>query len=259
MNPIDDVLTEKKKLAAARQQKDVKLWEAWRKKPTKRNLSPLLGQFEGDIGSRVSRWKSPNVSKAAFEADLRKNAIQAFQSYDPNRGASLRTHVGIRLKRSQRFNSKFQNIAYIPEDKAALISPIQQAVGILFQEHEKEPTTRQIASYLKANPSMLPKKSRGKVTSSLVKQVQDAQIRDIPEAGFESDPTPKVLPKERQILAYLRPSLKPDEQTVFDYMYGKRGKPHITSTGQIATKIGKSPSQVSRLKRRIEKKFKSYL
>ena len=259
MNPIDDVLEEKQKLAARRQQKDVQLWETWKSQPSKQNLVPLLNQFEGDIGRRISQWKAKSVSKAAIEADLRKNAIDAFKTYDPNRGTSLKTHVGIRLKRSLRFNARYQNAAYIPEDKASLIGPIQQAKGILFQEQGDEPTNRQIASFLKNNLSMIPKKARTKITPTLVKQVQEAQIRDIPEAGFESDPTPRVLPKERQILAYLRPSLKPDEQTVFDYMYGKQGKPVVTSTGQIAKKIGKSASQVSRLKRRIEAKFKSYL
>ena len=64
---------------------------------------------------------------------------------------------------------------------------------------------------------------------------------------------------EQEVLDMLPAALKGDEKTVYDYMYGQNGKPQVNSTGDIARRMGKSDSQISRLKRRIETTYKKYL
>ena len=259
-NPLEEYGDSKVKQAATRDASDMSAYNTWKAKPTTKNMGTLMKRFNPMIGQRVSVWKSPGVNEAAFRADLKKNAINAFETFDPTRGAQLRTHVGNRLKRSQRFNARYQNLAYIPEEKAALITPIGKATEILQGDLGKQPTNRQIATYLSRNEHMLPKRVRGKMNAVLVKTVQDYQIKDIPGSGFESDPVPKAISIERETLELLRPALgTEDEKTVFDFMYGKHGKPQVTSTGQIATRMGKSPSQVSRLKKRIELTYRKYM
>lgn len=257
-NPVDDYVDEKSKTAAAREKADMDAFDAWKKNPSKRNTSNLLRRFNPMISQRVSMWKAPGVPEAAFKADLKKNALTAFETYDPNRGAQLRTHVGNMLRRSQRFNAKHQNMAFIPEEKASLIAPIQQAKDFLHQELDKEPSDKDIASYLSRNEHMLPKRVRGKMDEKLVQTVKSYNIADIPGSGFKSDPVPEAMSFQRETLDLLRPALKPDEQAVFDYLYGKNGKPKIESTGAIAQRMGKSPSQISRLKKRIEATYKKY-
>ena len=97
------------------------------------------------------------------------------------------------------------------------------------------------------------------MTPKLVSQVEKYQIRDIPSAGFESDPTPSISPYETQLVSSLRTALTPAEAIIYDYMFGRGGKPKVESTGQIAKRIGKSDSHVSRIKKRIEAKYKSYI
>lgn len=257
-DPVDEYIEEVDKVAAARNTTDMQVYETWKGSPNKKNTGQLLKRFNPMMNQRVNMWKAPGVNEAAFRADLKKNAITAFETYDPNKGAQLRTHVGNMLRRSQRFNAKYQNMAFIPEEKAALITPIQKATDTLHEDLGRKPTNAQIASYLSRNEAMLPKRVRGRMNAKLVGTVQQYQIRDIPGAAFESDPTPKGMSFERETLDLLRPALKGDEQTVFDYMYGKNGKPKVTSTGQIATRMGKSPSQISRLKKRIEATYKKY-
>jgi DNA-directed RNA polymerase specialized sigma subunit len=259
MDPVDDFLAEKDKTAAARDAEDMNLLGIWQKKPTKKNLGVLLKRFDPVFNAKVSTWKATAVPAAAFKADLQKNAITAFETYDPNRGAKLRTHVNNMLKRSLRFNSKYQNMAFIPEEKAALISPVQQARDQLHQEFGKKPTNKSVANYLNQNPDMLPKRVRGRMSSRLVKTVDAYQIADIPGEAFESDPVPRAMSFEQETLDLLRPALKGDERVVYDYMFGAHGKPKVPKTGEIAKRMGKSPSQISRLKRRIEATYKKYV
>lgn len=259
-NPIDDYIDETVKVAADRENADMQAFETWRGQPSKQNLSVLMRRFEPTFNQRasLSGWRAPAVPEAAFKADLHKNALQAFKTFDPDRGAQLRTHVNNLLKRSQRFNAKYQNMAFIPEEKSSLITPIQQATDFLHQEHDEQPTDVQVARYLSQNEDMLPKRVRGKMTAGLVKTVRDYQIKDIPGEAFDPDPGSSTMSLQRETLDLLRPALVGDEQIVFDYMFGKNGKPKVESTGQIATRMGKSPSQISRLKKRIEATFKKY-
>lgn len=259
-DPLSEYLEDKDKVAEARTSADMEAFHAWKSDPNKKNTSTLLKRFTPMFNQRVAMWKAPAVDEAAFRADLRKHALTAFETFDPNRGAQLRTHVGNMLRRSQRFNAKYQNVAFIPEEQAALITPINQARDVLFQDLGKQPSHDQIANYLNDNEDMLPKRVRGKMTATRVQTVQQYQIRDIPGSAFESDPTPKSMSFERETIDVLRPALKTDdEKTVYDYMFGKGGKPKVESTGEIAKRMGKSPSQISRLKKRIEATYKKYV
>lgn len=257
-DPVDEYFEEKEKNAVARDAEDFRIFKVWQSKPTKGNLGTLLKRFEPEVNKRVNMWKARAVPQAAFKSDLKKNAIAAFETYDPNRGAALRTHVNNMLRRSQRFNAKYQNVAFIPEEKSALISPINKARDHLHDELGKPPTAKQMATWLNRNQELLPKRVQGRMTPKLIKTVEDYQIKDIPGGKFESDPTAKNISFERETLSLLRSALKGDERTVYDYMFGQNGKPQVTSTGQIATRMGKSPSQVSRLKKRVENTYKKY-
>lgn len=259
-DPIDEYLDADEKRAEARNASDMEAWQTWKKEPTKQNTSALLRRFNPMVNQRVNMWKAPAVDEAAFRADLKRHALTAFETFDPSRGAQLKTHVGNLLRRSQRFNAKYQNVAFIPEEKASLITPIQQAHDALFQEQGSTPTDEQVAKYLSQNEDMLPKRVRGKMNAQLVSTVRQYQIRDIPGSAFESDPSPKSMSFERETLDVLRPALgSDDERVVYDYMFGKNGKPQIESTGDIARRMGKSPSQISRLKKRIEATYKKYV
>lgn len=257
-NPIDAYLEGKEKTAAERDTQIHQSYQTWQANPNKKTLGTLLDHFNPMFNQRVGQWKAPNVPEAAFRAELKKHAITAIENYDPSRGASLNTHVGNIVRRAQRFNAMYQNMAFIPEEKSALIAPIQQAHDYLHQEKGQAPDNKEIATYLSQNEHLLPKRVRGRMTPQLVQTVRDYQIKDIPDSSFASDPTAKSVSYERETIELLRPALKGDEVHVYDYLTGTNGKPLVTSTGEIAKRMGKSPSQISRLRGRIDATYKKY-
>lgn len=258
-DPVTEYFEERSKQAEMKLAEEMNLFHQWKQNPNKPNLGKLLKHFEPELNKRVSLFRAPAVDVAAFKADLKKNAIVAFETFDPDRGASLRTHLTNRLKRSQRFNAKHQNVAFIPEEKSALITPIQKARDFLYQEEGAEPSHAAIATYLNDNPGLVRnKRVSGQVTPQLVKTVYDYQIADIAGSSFESDPYSKAMSSEVETMGLLRGALKPDEQNVYDYLLGKNGKPKIESTGELAKRLGKSASQISRIRKRIEATFRKY-
>lgn len=259
-NPLDTYLSAKEKNAALKQAEAETLWGQWKENPTKQNLGLLLKHFEPEINTRITLFKAKNVNKAAFRADLTRNAVTAIETFNPDRGASLKTHVTNHLRRSQRFNAMHQNMAYIPEEMSGLITPIQKAHDFLYQENGSAPSHGEIATYLNDNPGLVrSKRMRNAITAQLVKRVDDYQIADINGSSFESDPYSKAISPAVETLGLLHTVLKPDEKDVFEYLYGMNGKPKIESTGALATKMGRNPSQISRIKKRIESQFKKYL
>lgn len=243
-NPVDDYLLEKN---AARDQKDLQAWQAWKADPTPDNLQPLMQRFDSVFSKTQGRLKAPNVNPTAFRANMMGHALEAFNKFDPNRGASLRTFVtGTVQNRAQRFNTQQQNLAHIPEAKAGLIGPIDKARDELTEQLGRAPSFAEIGSHI------------GK-PAKLVQEIQGLRRADISASAFESDPVSRSGSRHDEVVGLLRSSLANDEQAVFDYMYGQNGKPTVTSTGQIAQRLGKSPSQISRIRRRIETKYKSYV
>jgi hypothetical protein len=96
---------------------------------------------------------------------------------------------------------------------------------------------------------------RGKITPTLVSTVQRYQIKDIGESQFESDPVPQASSFERETLRLLRHVLPQADRDVYDYLYGAGGKPTVKSTGDIAKRLGRSASSISRAKARIRAEF----
>lgn len=256
VDPLDTALCSSQKLAAVRRAEDLSLWEQWKQNPTQPNLNSLMHRFDPVFKAKVNQFKAPNVNTSAFRANLKLQAINAFETYDPNR-AALRTHLDNHLRRSMRFNAQHQNMAYIPEGQTAYIGAIDRAADELQESDGKEPTHGQIAQFVNSRPDLLGGKKP--LTASLVGRVQGNRRRDIIGSTLDADASPYAISRNEAVLGLLRPTLKPDQQQVFDHVYGVNGTPQIQSTGALAKKLGKSPSQISRLKSGIATQYKKYI
>lgn len=253
LDPIDEALSAKVKMAEKRKADIHAAWETWKSDPTPQNMRPLMQHFEPTFKQKEIQWKAPAVDPAAFRARAQNLFVDAAHSYNPNMGAAFPTWVEHKMQPLKRFNVEQQNYAKIPEAKAARIGDIQSATDELREELGREPTFSEIADHVNPNLS-----ARQQLTPQKVQQIHDAQRKDIVGSSFESDPVPRAISRERQIISQLRPALPPDHQEVYDYLYGQSGKPQVTSTTQLAKLLKKSPSQVSRIRTAILAKYKEY-
>lgn len=251
-NPVDDYLDEVGFKTAGmekrseRDQQHLEWWQTWKADPTPQNIKPLMKAFQPTFNAKVREWKATNTQEPALRGDLQTQAIKAFESYDPNRGASLSTHVNNYLKKTIRFNTRTQNLAYIPEEKAQYIGAIDSAKDKLYEELGRQPTHSEIATEVGIRPK-------------LVKEIQGMRYADVRGSAFQSDPLGHTGSRDQEVIALLRHELNEKEKPVYDFIYGQNGKPKIESTGEIARRLGMSPSQVSRIKNSIGAKYKQYI
>lgn len=245
-NPVDDLLLTKEAELQKKRREELGHLETWRsngKQPE--HLEPLIKAYEPLVAQKIRLWKAPAVPEAAFRAELQKHLIGAFESFDANRGAQLNTHVENRLQKAKRYNIRFQNIGYIPEGQARLIGPIQKAQNELAEQFGRDPTADEIGDHL----GMQPKR---------VARIMQSQRRDIPASAFETDPAEMALQRDDEVLSLLPFNLTQDERTVFNHLYGREGHQQLQSTNDLAKKLGKSPSQISRLRTSILTKYQQY-
>lgn len=244
--PIDEYFSAKLEKHAQRDARDIEMWQTWKGNPNPTTLEPLLDRFKPTFNTAVRNWKAPNTNEAAFRAELMTHAIGAFENYDPTRGASLSTHLTRRIEKAKRFNTRVQNLAYIPEDKVKYIGPIDSAADDLRDELNRDPTHAEIGA-------------RVGLSGKRVKEIQSLRRADIRGSAFASDPVGHTSSRDQEVISLLRHELKPgDEQTVFDHIYGLNGKAKNESTGTIARLMGKSESQISRIKNTIANKYKQF-
>ncbi len=246
-NPIEEFNSLKQRQAASRKQTEVGHWEKWKAAPEEEkpaHLQPLLKAYAPTFTRKVKEWKPPAIPESAFRAELHRQFINALDSFDPNR-AALSTHVETRLQKGLRFVGRHQNMAYIPEGQTQYIGKIQRAQDQLTEDFGRPPTHDEIADHLGISPKRV-----GTVIKSMKK--------DFAFSSLEFDNTTQPSSREQEVLSLLPFSLSSDEKEIFDHIFGQNGKTKVTETNELARRLNKSPSQISRIKTSILSKYKQY-
>jgi DNA-directed RNA polymerase specialized sigma subunit len=242
VNPISAFLEAKTAAIDSRKERDLGLWKQWKsggKRPE--DLDPLLKAYAPVFNQKTTQWKAPAIPKASFRAELATQFIKALDTYDPNRGAALNTHVDYNLRKAMRYVNRFQNRAYIPEGQTGQIGTIDKAHDELSEEFGRPPSFAEIGKHIG-------------MPAGRVETIQKARRRDIRASDFEEDPTERGSSYEEQSIAVAKNILpqifpdKPEMHQLFHYTFGTGGFPQVTSTTELAKKMKKTQPQISRMK-----------
>ena len=170
--------------------------------------------------------------------------IKAINTYDPDKGAALNTHVYIHLKKVRAFVVKHQNIGRIPEHRAYRIGDYITARDEMVEKLGTYPDARTMAEHLNwsiAEVTRMETELRGDYIAS--KNPEADRLPELAESG-----------REREVLRYIYHDLTAEERLVFDYSLGAHGKPKLLA-GEIAKKMKISQPKVSRIRRKISEKM----
>jgi DNA-directed RNA polymerase specialized sigma subunit len=244
MNPIDDYFVEKSAAAQRRVEDDHALVNQWQQAHQGDSFDPdlthqALQRFQPTIQTAIKMYGGP---KSNLEAPAKLHAIEALRTFDPTKGATFNTHLTNKLRRLQRENARGQ-VSYIPEEKASYIGPAQRARDEFQDEFGREPTPQEHEQYLNES---LPANRR--LQPGQLGQIQSLQRSVIPSSTFEGQPNTFHQDLEQQNVALARYDLQGQHRNVYDLIY----RDNITSTSEIARRLGMSDAAVSRAKNKIE-------
>lgn len=249
MNPLEEY--EQSKTAAKEQRKadEVALWRTWKEGGEQpKHLQPLLKLYEPVFAQKMRQWKAPQVPAASFKAELQAHFIKALQNYDPSR-AALNTHVESRLPKAMRYNNRYQNLLYIPEGQSGQIGKLRKAQESLTEDLGRAPTTQELSQHLGMTPKRIDTILNAVKRDIPISHSGDAESYDYGLGtegvgrGFED----QQIAVAQDILPKIFPN-KPEMHTLFNHVFGTNGAAKITATSALAKKMGKSPSQIARMK-----------
>lgn len=228
---------------------ELQLWHDWKKSGEDPNrLRPLINSFRPMIRMKANVWANHvDLPPAAVHAEFNKQFVNALRTYNPNKGAALGSWVTTNLRKAQRWVTTYQNPARIQEKRVYQVGRFQTAKSQLDEQLGREPTSFELSEHLGwSEPE--------------VSRMNSELRRALPSSGFESglDPTTIMPSRELEVFNLIRYDLTPEELTVYEYRTGYGGKPTLRP-GEIARKLGKSPSYVSRIQNAISEKMLKHL
>lgn len=229
-----------------RKDRDMELWETYKKDPQPENLQALVRQLDGTIQSQVNKWAG-NLPRPYLEARAKALAVEAIDTYKPGR-AALNTHVTNRLKKLSRDVYTHKDAVRVPEHKQLKINTMLRAQRELMSEHGREPTAQELQDHLGWSPAMV-----SSVQASMNSELLESE--DVGGGLFERQSI-WAPDNDDAIVDMVYFDLSPQDKQIFEHSTGYGGKPVLSNT-ELREKLGITQAQLSYRKRKIVDRLKS--
>lgn len=210
-------------------------------------MSPLLQAFSGTINKSANRYiQNPKfpLHPEVIRNQFKIQALKAFETFDPNRGVQLNTHVTNMMRKATRYLIRHQNIGVVPEVRALKARDFLEGRAQVAERLGREPNQLELSQHLKWSPAE-------------VRRMEREMRQSSPTAQWEDEPTGLRPSREAEVIQMIQYELSGEERLVYEYLFGI-GKPQM-QPGQIATRLVWTPSKVTRIKNKILAKIDQYL
>jgi DNA-directed RNA polymerase specialized sigma subunit len=217
-----------------RQEKDFELWREWKRTRDPQTLSKLLDRLHPLIVRETGKWQSA-VPQAALESKARLLTVDALESYNPNMGAAIGTHVTSRLRKISRSVYPYQNVARLPENKQLMYNTFQVAQNKLVDDMGREPTAEELGDELRWTPKRVTEFQRSFGRRELVES----------EGAFMED-----AHEDSHLVDFYYHGLPPDDKLLFEHMVGYGGK-KVLNNSELMKQFKMTQGQLSYKKRKF--------
>lgn len=225
------------------QAQELSIWKSWKKTEDPKALGKLMDSFQPVIAITVRRFESVPIPESSIEAEAKRQALNAFKTYNPKAGAALGTHVHNYMQKVNRFVYEHQNVGRIPEHRITQIGTYQAVKGELKEKKGREASAMEISDELGWS---LPEVER--MERELRREVPETAVLDVDFSFSQTSDAQKIL-------QYIYYELNPNERVVFEYLTGWAGKPKL-SEAEISSRMGITHDRVKKLKAGIAAKIK---
>jgi DNA-directed RNA polymerase specialized sigma subunit len=207
---------------------DLELWRKWHTSHASADLEVLMKQMAGPIRSQVNRWTSI-VPAFVLENEAKKLALAAFETYNPNMGTALNTHVTTWLQKLSRVAYERQSSLSIPEHKRIIFNQYNRVKTQMEDDFGKPPTMSQMADHF------------GMSVKKLTNLVDEVGKREYLESEEHAE-VEKADDQEKIHLAYF--DMTPVQQKIFKMKTGYENA-SIKSNATIIKELSITQGQLS--------------
>lgn len=226
-------------MVSTRKTDELALFHDWKQTQSPKAFQKLYTSMKPLIyGAAKKASYGSNVPESAHQIWAAQNFYDALRTYKPDMGTALNTHVYNAVhQKAKRLNYIYQNLGHIPENRTAQIGLYQNIHANLKSDFGREPSTAELADTLHWGV---------KDVVTIQKELQKELAMDLgaeEHGAYESS-------VDEELLDYIYYELRPEEQLVYSYVFGKHGKPRMVKANNkvdfegIAKKVGFSSSKV---------------
>lgn len=221
-----------------RKDTEFQLYNDWKKTGSTNTFQQLYTSMKPllmDAAKRASYGS--NVPQTAHQMWAAQSFYDALRTYKPTAGTALQSHVYNAVnKKANRLNYIYQNLGHIPETRIMKVGLYQNILENMKSNLGREPSSGELADKLQWGL---------KDVNRMQKELQKDYALNVDAEGqkfFESS-------LDEEVLSYVYYELAPEEQLVYDYVFGKNGKQRMVKANNkvdfdgIARKAGFSESK----------------
>lgn len=239
-----------------RRKTELDLWEKWNTTGrTHADLEPLLQSLDPVIEREATkrlRGLGGSMPKSALKQELRTSVLRALETYDPNRGASLFTHINNGFRATSDVIAGMRNPKYTPRKVTELYQTHDNVRNELANELGRQPTLVEIQQ-------RMPLDARGRRVK--VDDLRRLRSATAPEMFSDLGPELSGGNDRRDIGVHaafdlLKPKMSEPERQFFSLHYPDLDEEKEPASIKQIAKLMKLPEHsVYRIKQRVEKQL----
>ncbi len=242
--PMDEESAKRYAELRGRRGKELEGWHAWNNQGRKQeHLEPLLASIHPLIKRETTKrlgGLGGSIPRSALEAALTRAAVAGIESYDPERGVQLTTHIHNNFQRATDFISGNRNARYLPRGKLDKAGEVMAAREEFTQNHGRPPTFAELHAALP--------KWKHKELHEIVHATAPEVHSGVSE--FSNDNSADI-DKYRSAVLLVYGKLNAQEKQFADMHYPAAGE-HPQTIRQIAKKLGIPEHKVYRIRSRVD-------
>jgi len=214
------------------------LYSQWAEEQTPEALGKVLTALDPVLVSEVQNYNGP---KKVLHSKARNLAIGAIKTYDPTKGANLRTWVSSQLRPLSRYSMALEPVKApeLAKRKAAEISRVNEEIHDRLGRY---PTDTELADEVGISLKRLNKvrNMTGYTTT------ESGYLESGSDDGEANMPDIVQNSSSNYAMDSVYTSLDPREKVIMDWKTGRNGK-EMLSNAEIAKRLGVSPAFVSQV------------
>lgn len=210
-------------------QRDMELWRTWKASKAVPHLEDLMANMHPVIRKEVSRWTNI-VPELVVDAEAKRLALKAFQTFDPKKGVQLSTHLVNQLQPLSRLAYARQSSLSIPEHQRLTYNRFVKAKADLEDQLGRPPTIDHLADHL------------GLPVPKLQQLVANVERRELLESG--EGPAFQRKKDDAELVELAYHDMTGLQRQIFDFRTGSHGQPELKNP-DITKRLGITQGQLS--------------
>ena len=216
-------------------------YDSWKQEPSPENLAKVVTALDPTINAEIQRYSGP---KPLLRSKAKLLAVNAVRTYDPTRGAHIRSWLVTQLQPLSRYGQQLRPVhaSEMAIRQAAELNRLEKEYGDM---HGRNPTLSELADEVGIPVARIQKirnQVKPVVSESAFMESDDEEGKSMP--GTQA---PDILGMAEEIVY---DSLSPRDRMIHDLKVGRHGKP-VLPNQEIAKRLGVTPALISQRSQQI--------